>query len=207
MASQPKWLVWARKLQWISQNGITYSRDPYDVERFRALGGLAAEIIAAHTDIDEAIIGDAFAREVGPSTPKLDVRAAVFRRDDILMVREREDGAWTLPGGWCDVGESPSCAAVREVKEESGYDARAVKLIAVFDKNCHDHPPGLFHTYKLIFLCELVGGEARDSIETSAAGFFAEDALPPLSEQRITRGQLGCAFAHHRDRTLPADFD
>jgi ADP-ribose pyrophosphatase YjhB (NUDIX family) len=137
----------------------------------------------------------------------VDVRAAVFRDDQVLLVREREDGGWTLPGGWADVGESPGIAAVREVKEEAGMDVRPTKLAAVYDRNRHGHPPIPYHAYKLFFLCEITGGAPATSYETTEVAFFPEDDLPPLSLARVTPGQLRHLFDHYRHPEWPTSFD
>src|ERR1017187_2556224 len=156
----PEWLVWARQLQAIAQTGLTYAKDYYDVERYTSVRRVAAEMMAAGCGLKHpATVLDVFSREAGYATPKVDVRAAVFRDNRVLLVKEREDGCWTLPGGWADVGDAPSQAAVREVKEESGYDVVATKVAAVYDRNRHGHPPIPFHAYKLFFLCDLVGGD------------------------------------------------
>jgi ADP-ribose pyrophosphatase YjhB (NUDIX family) len=203
----PKWLEWARRLQATAQTGLTYARDPYDVERYHAMRALAVEIAAAHTMETGARIDELFHGQTGYATPKVDVRGAVFRDGRILLVHERADGAWTMPGGWADSGDTPSRAVEREILEESGFEARAVKLIAVHDRDTQGHPPGPFAIYKLFFLCELVGGAAADSTETAGADFYAEDALPPLSLGRVTRFQIARAFAHHRTPDLPTEFD
>ena len=125
----------------------------------------------------------------------------------MLLVRERSDGRWTLPGGWVDVNDAPSQAVAREILEESGYQARAVKLAALVDKNRHPHPPGIHHIYKLLFLCELLGGRAATGTETDAVGFFPLTALPQLSTGRILASQIQRLYQHQRDRTLATDFD
>ena len=147
-----------------------------------------------------------FRREAGPATPKIDVRAAVISENKILLVKERGNG-WTLPGGWVDPGESPSEAAVRETKEESGYDVNVVRLMAIYDRDRQGHPPCPFQVYKLIFLCDLLGGSVKTSLETEDACFFREDELPALSESRVLLQQLKRAFVFARDPNLPADFD
>src|SRR5260370_39886648 len=147
-----------------------------------------------------------FGSETGRATRKIDVRAAVISENKILLVKERGDG-WTLPGGWVDPGESPSEAAVRETKEESGYDVDVLRLMAIYDRDRQGHPPCPFHVYKLIFLCEVVGGSARTSLETDAVCFFSEEELPALSESRILSPQVKRAFAFARDPNLPADLD
>jgi len=201
-------LAWARRLQAIAQNGLTYAVNNYDVERYTQVQQLAAEMLAS-TDpaVTPQRIAEFFSREAGHATPKVDVRAAVFRDDRILLVREISDGGWTLPGGWADVGDAPSAAAVREVREESGYEVRTTKLVAAYDRDLRGHPPIPYHAYKLFFLCELTGGSATTSNETDAVDFFAEDRLPPLSLTRTLQGQIALMFRHYRNPELPAEFD
>jgi ADP-ribose pyrophosphatase YjhB (NUDIX family) len=203
------WLEWAQRLQAIAQNGLTYSNNPYDIERYEQLRAIAAEIMAAHTGTEPHYILDLFQAEVGYATPKVDVRGAVFREHKILLVREKEDGRWTLPGGWVDIGESPSDAVEREVFEESGYQTRATKLVALYDRNHprHGHTPFAHHVYKLFFQCELLGGAAAASIETEGADFFAKDEIPELSLTRVVYSQIDRLFEHYFEPTLPTDFD
>jgi ADP-ribose pyrophosphatase YjhB (NUDIX family) len=203
-------LSWTKRLQAIAQTGLTYAKDEYDIERYRNVRQVAAEMLAANfSGVSAAQLVDLFARDIGYATPKVDVRAAVFTDKGLLLVRERSDGAWTLPGGWADVGDSPSLAAVREVKEESGYDVVARKLVAVYDRDHdrHGHPPMPYHVYKLFFLCETVGGVAKASIETDAVSFFAENRIPPLSLARVTPEQITHLFDHHRHPEWPTSFD
>lgn len=205
--AEPQWLTWARALQAHAQNGLAYSRDPYDLERFRALRALAVEIMAQYAQADLRPLAGLFEHETGYATPKVDVRAAVFRDGALLLVREKSDGGWTLPGGWADTGETPGEAVTREVYEESGYRVHAVKLLAVYDRNRHGHPPIPWYVYKLIFRCELVGGAAAESIETDGIDFFKEGDLPPLSLSRVVPAQILRLFEHYRHPDWPADFD
>ena len=206
--SEPDWLVWARELQAIAQTGLAFTDSPYDIDRYRAIERLAVAMMAAGSDLPASRIADLFAGEAGYATPKVDVRGAVIRGDEILLIREASDGRWALPGGWADVNQSPSECVVREIFEESGYEARAVKLAAVWDRRRQGHHPPLpFHIYKLFFLCELVGGAARPSHETTAVGFFRPDALPELSTGRTLARQIHRMFDHRRDPALPTDFD
>jgi ADP-ribose pyrophosphatase YjhB (NUDIX family) len=163
--------------------------------------------MATHTEVDLQYVQHLFTREVGHATPKVDVRGAVFRHEAILLVRERYDGLWTLPGGWADIGESPCEAVVREIFEESGYRTRATKLLALYDKTRHAHPPSPYYTYKLFFLCELIGGSPAPSIETDGVDFFRVDALPPLSHTRVTPAQIARLFELSRHPDAPTDFD
>ncbi|GAC1347390.1 MAG: NUDIX hydrolase [Myxococcales bacterium] len=203
----PAWLRRAQRLAALSQNGLTFTTDPFERSRWEEVRRLAAEQLAEGAGAPPDQMLAQLAAGAGYATPKVDVRAAVFRGDQILLVQERSDGRWALPGGWCDVGEAPGVAAAREVEEESGYRVRTRKLLAVYDKLKHDHPPAVVHAYKLFFACDLVGGNAAPSDETAAAGFFAERALPPLSLGRVTEAQIRRMFAHARDPSLPADFD
>jgi len=204
----PQWLRWARRFQAIAQTGLAYCKDPYDRQRYEEIQGLAADIMANGAELpDSAPLLNIFKNDLGYATPKIDIRAAVFDRDRILLVQEREDGLWTLPGGWADVGESASSIAMREVKEESGYDITISKLAAVYDRDKHDHPPMAFHVYKFFFLGILRGGTATTSVETTAADFFPEDQFPSLSLSRVTAPQLKQMFAHHRNPALPTSFD
>lgn len=205
--NQPNWLHWAQQVQALAQAGLTYTAGVYDRERYLALQRIAAEMMAAGSNGETRQILDLFAQESGYPTPKIDVRGVVFRDDKILLVKERADGGWTLPGGWADVGDSPAECVVREIREESGYETRAVKLLAVYDRSRHGHPVHPNYVYKLFFLCELLGGTAVPSIETEAVDFFAVDNLPPLSLSRVTAVQIQRMFDHYRHPEWPTDFD
>ena len=205
---EPQWLEWAKRLQAISQTGLTYAKDPFDIERYEAIRQIAAELMTVGSDAPLEKIVNLFSEQSGYATPKVDTRGVVFRDGALLLVKELEDGGWTLPGGWADILESPREAVEREVFEESGFQTRAVKLLAVFDRSKHPHePPYPFHIYKLFIQCDILGGAASFSQETGGAEFFHEDALPPLSLSRITLGQIKRLFEHHRQPDLPTDFD
>jgi ADP-ribose pyrophosphatase YjhB (NUDIX family) len=204
----PDWLMWVRELQAIAQNGLTYTRDPYDRERYEQLQRVAAEIAAAATSDEYIPIHHLFTQETGHATPKLDVRGLVLEEGHVLLVKELADGGlWTLPGGWIEVGESPREAVEKEVREESGYVVRATRLLAVWDRDRHGHPPHPAHIYKLMFLCERVGGAAADSLETQGASFFPLTALPPLSLSRITPQQINRLIQLARQINCPTEFD
>jgi ADP-ribose pyrophosphatase YjhB (NUDIX family) len=206
----PHWLELARRFQALAQIGLAYCKDPYDRERYQEIRLLAAEMIARGTGLEDAApILDLFKTELGYATPKIGVRAAVFDQERILLVRERKDGLWTVPGGWADIGDAPSIAAIHEVKEESGYDVVVKKLAAFYDQDQpkHGHPPMLYHVYTAFFLCELRGGAAAESWETSAVDFFEEKKLPSLSLSRITPVQVQHMFDHYRHPEWPTSFD
>ncbi len=209
--SEPDWLTWTRELQAIAQNGLAFSRDPYDRDRYETLRALASRMMAAHADTSAERIEDLFRAEQGYATTKVDVRGAVFDAEGrLLMVREVQDnGRWTLPGGWADVNLTAGENVVKEVREESGYDTRVVKLAAVWDRARQGHAASIFSSLKLFYVCELLGGVARTSVETSEVAWFREDVLPlnELSLGRVLPGQLRRMFQHYREPELPADFD
>jgi ADP-ribose pyrophosphatase YjhB (NUDIX family) len=202
-----KWLELAQKLQSIAQSGLFYSDNPFEIERYKQIMEIAEEMISMQTGFDKDKIDHLFMSEAGHSTPKVDVRGVVFKDGKILLVKEKVDGKWTVPGGWADVGFSPSENAEREVFEESGYKVRAKKVLAVYDRNKQGHTPYIFHLYKIFFLCEIVGGESKTSYETDDVGFFDLNELPPLSTGRITQKQIERFFEHYRNPDLPTDFD
>jgi ADP-ribose pyrophosphatase YjhB (NUDIX family) len=204
---EPKWLEWAKQLQSIAQAGLTYSKDVYDLERFELIRNISVEILTQHTYIDHKVIKELFANETGYATPKVDIRAVVFRDNKILMVRENDDGCWSLPGGWGDIGFTPGEVAVKEVKEESGFDVKAIKLISVMDKKCHPHPPSPYHIYKMFIQCEIIGGQPKEGIETSAVQFFTENELPSLSIARNTESQIKMVFKYLHNPQEPVYFD
>jgi ADP-ribose pyrophosphatase YjhB (NUDIX family) len=200
-------LEWARKVQAIAQNGLAFTRDPFDRERYAQLAELVAQLLSRELEMPVAAARALWADEHGYATPKVDVRGGVFLDERVLLVRERADGRWTLPGGWVDVNDAPSEAVAREIYEESGYRARPVKLAALVDKNRHPHPPGVHHIYKLFFVCELLGGAPLASNETDAVDFFPVHELPPLSTGRVLASQIERLYQHRIDPSLPTDFD
>jgi ADP-ribose pyrophosphatase YjhB (NUDIX family) len=213
----PSWLRWSRALQSIGQTGLTYSHDPYDVERYREVLRVAAEIGAAGSGGDTEAIAGFFSSQRGYPTPKVDVRGAVIVDGSILLVRERDDSRWSMPGGWADIGESAAEAVQRETWEETGIEVTAVKLIALYERERHGHPPHPEFSYKAFFACapgrersptqesqDLPGGTGTD---VHSARFFARDDLPELSVARITTAEIELAFRHHERPELPTEFD
>jgi ADP-ribose pyrophosphatase YjhB (NUDIX family) len=187
-----------------------YCKDPYDIERYHALRSLAARIMASHTGIDATRIESLFSAQTGYATPKVGVRAAVFdEMGRILMVQETVDGGrWTLPGGWAEVNQTAAESAIREVREESGYRAEAVKLAAVWDRTRQGHAPEAFSVVRMFFVCRLLGGEPATSLETSGCGWFAEHEIPEnLSTSRTLPKQIAKMFAHWRNPELPTEFE
>jgi len=198
----------ARRLHALARTGLHFCADEYDRQRYEEIEGLAVEMLAGPASPEQGSLRSLWAHETGYVTPKVEVRGATFdAQGRVLLVRERLDGRWTLPGGWADVNESPSQSVAKEVEQESGFIARAVKLAALYDRNRHGHGPTLFHSWKAFFLCEIQGGQARGSYETDAVEFFALDALPAMSIGRSTPQQVRRMYEHWVMRELPADFD
>jgi ADP-ribose pyrophosphatase YjhB (NUDIX family) len=208
MSSEPNWIRWARELQAIAQTGLHFSESEYDKERYRKILEISAEMFARQSGEEPTMIRDLFAGQSGYATPKVDVRGVVFREGKLLLVQERSDGLWTLRGGWADVNDSPSEAVEREIQEESGYVAKAERMIAVFDRaKQNNDPPFPFHVYKLFIRCRLTGGEAATTMETSGVNFFNLDEIPPLSVSRTSRNQIQFCFDRLKTPDAPCYFD
>ena len=210
MADIPPRLAWAQRLQALAQTGLTYARDPFDIGRYEEIRRLAAEMAARGGEPEVTALVENFSLETGYATPKVDVRGAVWDdRDRLLLVKERADGLWTLPGGWADVGVSPADNVVREIYEEAGFRCRTTRLLAVYDRARHGHPPMFHSVYKMFFACEITGGEAAagGTSETDGVAFYAQGEMPPLSTGRVTAAQIERLFEHHRQPDLPTDFD
>jgi ADP-ribose pyrophosphatase YjhB (NUDIX family) len=205
---EPQWLRIARELCAIAQTGLTFTTDRFDRQRYERVRELAAAMLAHGSGAKYEVIIDVLREGRGYATPKVDVRGAAFVDGRVLLVREISDGRWTLPGGWADVNQSAAECVVREITEESGFEARTLKLAAVHDYQRSNRPARHIDSiYKMFFICEITGGAARASDETSEVAFFARDALPPLSLGRSTAAQIDRMFQHAEDPGLPADFD
>lgn len=203
----PDWLKWARQVQAIGQTGLFFSQNEFDRARYQQLVDLASEMMAAASGLPQEAFQADFKLQHGYATPKVDVRAVVFKDDRVLLVRERQDGRWSLPGGYADVNDAPASMVEREAREESGYLVKAVKVAAVFEANHDRQPVEVYHAYKIIFLCDLIGGEPQTSYETTAVDFFALDNLPELSPNRTQPRYIQEAYAHLQDPKRPAAFD
>jgi ADP-ribose pyrophosphatase YjhB (NUDIX family) len=192
-----------------AQTGLTFSKDRFDIERFEILRDTAARFLANHAAIETDAVKDWISLDKGYPTPKLDVRAFILNdQSQILLVREKSDGRWTLPGGWVDIGESASTAAAREVFEETGLVCKPTQLLALFDKHQHPHPPQLPHAYKAFFLCVVEGGSLiRETSETSDAQYFNPYELPALSKHRVVQSQIETLFAHIQSNGSACLFD
>lgn len=193
MEKNEQWLQWAVELQSLAQAGLTYGADAYDLERYRRIREIAAEMVSHRTDIPVEKVRDLFCGETGYQTPKLDTRAAIFQDGKILLVREN-DGTWSLPGGWVDVNVSVLENTVKEVREEAGLEVMAERIIAVQDREKHNQPVYAWKICKIFVLCRVLGGAFRENLETTQSGYFALDALPPLATAKNTREQIALCF-------------
>jgi ADP-ribose pyrophosphatase YjhB (NUDIX family) len=202
----PLWLEWAREIQAISQTGLHFAENEYQRERFQRLSEISAEIIASYTNLNSGELIEIYNHQIGYATPRVDVRGAVFQDGNLLLVRERVDGGWTMPGGWADVGDVPSIAVEREVLEEAGLIVKARKVIGVYDAN-RTGPLEVFHAFKIVFLCEVIGGEPRPSYETSEVAFFSQNEIPKvLSGERTRQRHIKDAFVTLSE-DCPTKFD
>ncbi len=202
----PDLLRWARQLFSISQSGLTYCQNEFDLERYKQLQEIASEILASHSGLSKESVLKSFTMQSGYATPKIDVRGAVIQDGKILLIQEQSDGRWAMPGGWADIGDFPAKTVEREVWEESGFQVHVDKVIAVIDAN-HVEPLEFYHAYKLIFQCSILGGQPHTSYETLAVDFFDLNELPPLSTSRTTRAMLAEVYEHYKDPTRPTAFD
>ena len=202
----PKWKEWAQEIFSLSQAGLAYSKNEFDIERYKRLQEITAEMIASQSQLEKEAILESFSMQAGYITPKVDVRGAVVKDGKILLIQERADDRWAMPGGWADLGNSPASVAEREVWEESGYRVKAEKVVAVLDAN-RIEPFEFYHAYKIIFLCTLLDGEPRISHETLAVDFFDPEHLPLLSLYRTNEDMIKEVFAHLQNPERPVTFD
>jgi ADP-ribose pyrophosphatase YjhB (NUDIX family) len=208
ISKNPKWLDFARELQSMSQTGLTYAKDQYEIQRYKRLLEISAQIVELQTELSKETMLQAFSIQLGYATPKVDVRGAVVQDGKILLVREKVDGKWCLPGGWADVGDLPSDMVIRETREESGFEVEPYKVVGVYDANrVHEGPIEFFHAYKIILLCKIISGAARPSDETLDVQFFDFDNVPQLSIHRTNERHLNDILLHIRNPNHLTLFD
>ena len=202
-----KWLKWAIEIQGLAQSGLAYTTNVYDIERYERLREISAEMIEEKSNINLEKVKDLFCKETGYQTPKIDTRAAIFKDDKILLVHEN-NGTWSLPGGWCDVLESIKSNTIKEVKEEAGLDVKATKIIAIQDRNKHNRPIYAYGVCKIFVMCEIIGGEFRENIETTEMKYFALDELPEnFANEKCTKEQVEMCFGAKDDENWKVQFD
>ena len=202
-----KWLKWAIEIQSLAQSGLAYTDNAYDIERYKRLREISAEMIAEKTDLSVDKVTDLFCNETGYQTPKIDTRAVIFKDNKILLVHEN-NGTWSLPGGWCDVLESVKSNTEKEVKEETGFNVKAIKIISIQDRNKHNKPIYTYGVCKIFVLCEIIDGEFIKNIETTEIKFFSFDKLPSnLAEEKTNKDQIIMCFKAYNDQNWQTQFD
>lgn len=206
MEQNEKWLQWAVELQSIAQAGLFYGKDPFDLERYKRVRDIAAEMIACKSDIPFEKVKELFCSEVGYQTPKLDSRAAIFQEDKILLVQEK-NGTWSLPGGWVDVNVSVKENTIKEVKEEAGLDVTADLVIAVQDREKHNRPVYAYKVCKIFVLCTVIGGAFAANTETLDSRYFGIDELPLLAEEKNNEEQIRMCFEAYQAKHWTTLFD
>ena len=202
-----KWLEWATRLQSIAQSGLTFGENQYDLDRYQQIRDLSVEIMHEYTDVKHEKIINLFASETGYQTPKVDIRAAVFEDDKILMVKEKIDGKWSLPGGWADVNTSVSESVVRECQEEAGAEVKPRRVIAIHHANKQNNFVYPYTIYKIIVECDLIKYCFEENSETLGSGFFSSDNLPELSVERNNPDQINLCFEAKKHKLFEPVFD
>ena len=202
-----KWLKWAIEIQGLAQSGLAYTTNVYDIERYERLREISAEMIEEKSNINLEKVKDLFCNETGYQTPKIDTRVAIFKDNKILLVHEN-NGTWSLPGGWCDVLESVKSNTIKEVKEEAGLDVKATKIIAIQDRNKHNRPIYAYGICKIFVMCEIIGGEFKENIETTEMKYFALDELPEnFANEKCTKEQILMCFDSYENPNAATLFD
>lgn len=197
-----------KRLKAIAETGLVYTEGSYDKERYEELKDISLRLLAHIGDTPFTIIKDFFIPQNDYPTPKVDIRGFVLNKaDEVLLAKEAIDGKWTIPGGWADVGSTPSEIAVKEIWEETGIETKVKRLLGVYDKQVHPHPPEPYYIYKIIFLCEITGGELKPGFDMLGAQFFPLDKLPPLSEERILKNQIEQLFKLSKSNVPEVYFD
>ena len=202
-----KWLKWAIEIQSLAQAGLAYTDNVYDIERYERLREISAEMIKEKSNISLDKVKNLFCNEAGYQTPKIDTRAVIFKDDKILLTHEN-NGTWSLPGGWCDVLESVASNTIKEVKEETGLDVETIKIIAVQDRNKHNKPIYAYGVCKIFVLCNVIGGEFIENIETTEIKYFSLDEIPNnLAEEKTNKEQIEMCFKAYKDEKWQTKFD
>lgn len=202
-----KWLKWAIEIQSLAQAGLAYTNNVYDIERYERLREISAEMIAEKSNINLDKVKDLFCNEKGYQTPKIDTRAVIFKDNKILLTHEN-DGTWSLPGGWCDVLESVKSNTIKEVKEETGLDVEAIKVISIQDRNKHNKPIYAYGVCKVFVLCKVTGGKFVENIETTEIRYFSLDDIPSnLAEEKTNKEQIEMCFNAYKDENWQTQFD
>ena len=202
-----KFLNLVMEIQGLAQAGLAYTENPYDVERYERLREISAELLAEKSEMSFEKVKSFFCNESGYQTPKIDTRAVIIKDNKILLVHENNE-TWSLPGGWCDVTETIKSNTEKEVREEAGLNVKAIKVIALQDRNKHNPPLYAYGVCKVFVLCELLGGEFVKNIETTEIKYFSLDELPEnLATEKTTKTQIEMCFNAYNDPNWQCEFD
>ena len=187
-----QWLKAAKRLNALSETGKQFTQDKFDQERYHEISEISVELLASLSEVPISVIKGLVKVGVkGYETPKVDVRGAVFYHNKILLVREKGDGLWSLPGGYADVGLTPSENIEKEIREEACLVVKAKSLYSVRHKARGSYDPDTLDYYKLFFLCEAINGsEVSPGMEISEVGYFDAENIPPLSTNRVVLTDL-----------------
>ena len=200
-----KIVEWAKELQSLAQAGLFYGHDIYDKERYQRIREISAEMMLMRADVSAEKIRGLFCNDEGYQTPKVDTRAAIFSDGKILLVCEK--GKWSMPGGWCEFNLSPADNIVKETKEEAGLDVHVKMVISVQDRDKHNLPPYAYGVVKIFYLCEVIGGEFIENIETSESRYFSKEELPELAEEKCNKEQILMCFEAYQSNNWTDIFD
>ena len=195
----------AMELQSIAQNGLTYTKDLFDKERFERVREISAELMAMKTGFHIEKVKELFCNEVGYQTPKIETRAVIFNENGILLVKEKDK--WSLPGGWIDYNESVASNTIKEVKEEAGLDVVPIRIIAIQNRNMHNFPKYAYEICKVFVLCTVIGGRFEKNNETTESGYFTLDDLPVLDEDKNVYSQVKMCFDAYQNEKWEVVFD
>ena len=202
-----QWLKWAIEIQSLAQSGLAYTDNVYDIERYKRLREISAEMLVEKTNLNICKVKDLFCNEVGYQTPKIDTRAAIFKDNKILLTHENND-TWSLPGGWCDVLESVKSNTIKEVKEETGLNVNPTKVISIQDRNKHNKPIYAYGVCKIFVLCDLIDGKFKKNIETTEIKYFSLSGLPiNLANEKTTKEQIQMCFRAFNSTNWITQFD
>lgn len=197
-----------KRIQTLAEIGLEFTDSSYDLERYEELRQISLEMLEKMTDIPIQKIIPVIEEKNGYKTPKVDIRAVVFNENgEILMVQEKADNCWAMPGGWTDISYSPKEVAEKECMEEAGLKVNATRLLAIMDKQKQGMPPAFEYVYKIFMLCEKQGNDISTGSETLDVGWFKENELPLLSNPRNNAAVLKMMIEFHRGERTETYFD
>jgi len=201
----------SKRIKAIADIGLLYTSDDFDKERYHELKLIGEKLLSRELDTTPENVKSFFDECIDYPTPKVDVRVLVLNDEEqILMVQEKNDEKWSLPGGWADIGKTPSEVAIGEVLEETGLKITCKCLSGVFDKRMHAHPPQPYYVYKMIFYGELISPDEnvlKPAFDVLDVSWFDVGGLPSLSTDRILSSQIEVIYKNIMDQNFTTIFD